>query len=191
MLRRRLGGGAVNIVDAQVAVDDEDSSIFFADNWSNSITTIFGPGNFESGDIRSVQFLFKSIVIDQAATITLAYFEPFTIATTTDGAGTNTAIKMEDEDTATKVTSRADFDGRTPTLAQTRWDDQDFSTQFTQSPSIVGVVQEVVDRGGWASGNDMNIFWFDITSGTGFYYKVAGRDKDPAEAAKLHIEWSS
>jgi hypothetical protein len=70
-------------------------------------------------------------------------------------------IYGDDADNAAQFTTGAnDISGRAATAAVVTWDSTDLGgdgASFIASPDIKAVVQEIVDRGGWASGNAMAI----------------------------------
>jgi hypothetical protein len=143
---------------------------------------------------------FTGVAIGQGDTIDVAYI---TITARISDAGTvcNTRITAEDvDDAATFADDSAAFDARyaTHTTAVVDWDAIASWTAESEynSPSTVSVVQELVDRVGWSSGNDMVFFWQDfdnrstITSGNpvrrGYSYKTGS-----TKAPKFHVEFTA
>jgi hypothetical protein len=63
---------------------------------------------------------------------------------------------------------------------------------FNDSPEIKTVIQELVDRGSWASNNAMDILVDDDGSADGINNNQ-GRtyDEDTTHAAKLHVEFTA
>jgi hypothetical protein len=63
------------------------------------------------------------------------------------------------------------------------------------SPEIKTVIKEIVDRSGWASGNDIVIFWDDFedrsTHASGCYRHAYSYDGGSTYAPKLHIEYTA
>lgn len=82
------------------------------------------------------------------------------------------------------------------TTAKVLWDPvEHFATdvEYT-SPDIKVIIQEIVDRPGWASGNGMAIFWhdWDGNSDTGAYREVWSHEiAGGADAPKLNITYIS
>ena len=108
---------------------------------------------------------FTNITIPQGATITEAYL---TLRCSNTGQGaTNSRISAEDVDDApTFADNKTTFDTRwaARTTARVDWDaipDWTLNNDYN-SPEIKTVIQEIVDRGGWSSGNDIVIFWDDF-----------------------------
>ncbi|MBA7583291.1 hypothetical protein ES708_25232 [subsurface metagenome] len=109
---------------------------------------------------------FTNITIGKGATINQAYLT-FRCSGTEGGQTVRTRISAEDVDDApTFANDAAAFDARwaNRTTARVDWDsipawtlDEDYN-----SLEIKSVIQEVIDRAGWASGNDIVIFWEDF-----------------------------
>lgn len=100
---------------------------------------------------------FNNITIPPGSTITTAGIDVVPSATTTDEP--LVTIFLEDaDDCATFTTTASDISNRALTTANASWSNTnlgaDGATYFA-SPSLVTAVQEVIDRAGWASGNDL------------------------------------
>lgn len=139
---------------------------------------------------------FQTVAIE--GTIDVAYL---TIDANSNATGTEvkSRISAEDVDDApTFADSSAAFDTRwaARTAARVDWDDIASWTGDTSynSPSIVSVIQEIVDRGGWASGQDIVIFWDDFENRTAHDNKNrvgACYDHETYDPPKLHIEYTA
>lgn len=107
---------------------------------------------------------FQNLLIPQGATIDNAYL---TLNVTggdenASGGGTMT-IDAEDADTSTQIADESDYNSRIRTTASVDWSwtgAGSYPTTF-DSADIASVIQEIVDRPGWASGNDITIFMED------------------------------
>lgn len=109
---------------------------------------------------------FTNITILQKATIDEAYLTIYA-GNSDNGTVVNTRISAEDvDDAATFADNEGAFDTRwaNRTTARVDWDAIAAWTQNTayNSPEIKTVIQEIVDRDGWASGQDIVIFWEDF-----------------------------
>ena len=85
---------------------------------------------------------------------------------------------------AARTTARVDWDGIAAWTVNLEYD----------SPEIKTVIQEIIDRDGWASGQDMVIFWDDFDDRSD-HNSNANRegyawDSTPAKTAKLVITWT-
>lgn len=140
---------------------------------------------------------FQTVAIED--TIDVAY-----LTLTARGASTSTNVKSrisaEDVDDApTFADDSGAFDTRwaARTTERVDWDDivsWVVDTEYN-SPSIVDVIQEIVDRGGWNSGQDIVLFWDDFDDRTS-HSAVKLRhgqayDSSASKAAKLHIEYTA
>ena len=132
---------------------------------------------------------FLDITIPRGATITHAYLT-LTSEDPTSGSTIRTRIKGQAADNPPTFSTLVDFDARSWT-SQVDWDDIPAWTlnQRYHSPDIKTVIQEIVDRPGWSSGNAMVLCWddFDGRSDTGAYRQPRAYDSVPARAPELTI----
>ena len=129
---------------------------------------------------------FNGITVPAGATITNAYVEFETDAT--DSGVCNLTIYGEDADNAAAFTTVAnDVSDRTKTSATQAWSPPDWTTvdEKHQTPDISAIIQEIVDRGGWASGNSMVI----MIDGTGTR-EAESYNGEAAAAPLLVIEYT-
>ncbi len=107
------------------------------------------------GDKQAIGIRFQSITIPQFSTINSAFID-FTVDET-DSIPTSLRIFGEDIDTSPQFTTGSgNITGRTPTSASVDWDSLPAwntvgATETT--PDLAAILQEIVNRGGWASGN--------------------------------------
>lgn len=102
-------------------------------------------------------------------------------------------ISASDEDNAAAPTSVATYNGKTSTTAQVDWD----VTSGTwndgvdkTSPSIVTVIQEIIDRGLWAGGQAILLL---LKEDGGSEYVIIRNDDGSGNApfyATLYLEWT-
>lgn len=131
-------------------------------------------------------FRFLNVTIAVGSTIDVAYIE---IERGAASSSPNLDIYGHDTDDAgTFTSSNDDISNRTRTTAVTNWNASlgGAAGDRFQSPSIVSVIQEIVDRGGWASGNDIAII-FDALGGD---VQIRSYDNASGDAALLHIEYT-
>ncbi|MFQ6070598.1 MAG: right-handed parallel beta-helix repeat-containing protein, partial [Candidatus Aminicenantales bacterium] len=105
---------------------------------------------------------FQNVTIPQGATITNAYIQ-FTVDET-DSVTTDLTIYGEDTDNASTFgTASGDISSRTKTTAYVSWNNipawntvgEAGSDQ--QTPDISSIIQEIIDRAGWLSGNSLAV----------------------------------
>ena len=112
-------------------------------------------------------FKFANVTIPQGTIITSA---KVTFQAWSDQATTvcNIRIKGEDIDDAAVFSTYDDFIARTRTTAYVDWSaisEWTINTDY-DSPSITTIIQEILDRVGWISGNDLVLF-FENNGSTG------------------------
>jgi len=141
---------------------------------------------------------YTNITIPQGSTINTAHIH-VTAKSSTAFTNVKSRISAEDVDDAAVIADdSAAFDARyaTRTTARVDWDDFPAWTADVEyeSPSIVSVIQEIVNREGWASGNDILIFWDDFedrTEPVAAKFKTAhAYESNSTYAMKLHITYT-
>ena len=109
---------------------------------------------------------FTNITIPQGATIDNGTHLTLRCRTSRTGTVVRSRISAEDVDDAVTFSTSANFDTRyaARTTARVDWDGIGAQTAGVDydSPEIKTVIQEITDRGGWASGQDIVIFWEDF-----------------------------
>lgn len=153
------------------------------DYTGNSIKT----GN-ESIPTRSMTSAvrFTSVSISQGASITSAYLK--LTCNWTDSNNVLTKVYGIDEDNTATFTS--DPTGRSKTTAAIDWDINTVTnnTVYT-SPNIASIVQEIVDRGSWSSGNAMGFLIENDGSSSGSTHFFDAYDGSSSDAAYLEITY--
>lgn len=179
--------GEYNKVLSDVGDDAEEPSNTGKTN-INSIELDLGIENI--GSVSNVVGLrFKDVVIPQGAAITGAYLSFKARASNSDAA--SFTIVGQDSDNAQelineKVNGLTDTNYRPETTASVSWDNVPAWTadSWYNSDDIIGVIQEIVDRPGWQSGNAM-------------LFKIRGTGERPAmsadngvtDAPQLHVTY--
>lgn len=137
---------------------------------------------------QTVGIRFNGIDVPHGAIITNAYVQ-FTVDTASSGA-VSLLIRGEDADDAAAFTTASfNASSRLTTDASVAWQPADWTVRgeaglAQRSPDLAAVVQEIVDRLGWAALNDM-VF---LITGTGTRVARA-YDSRPDAAPLLHIEY--
>lgn len=185
-----LSFAAVTTVDVRVSRDSSD-----AEETVSNGSMYIGSSDLEltwDGHTQIIGIRFRGVDIPSGVTITNAYIE-FTTdeANNDDNVDGTLTIEGEDvgdarwyEDIAYNISSRP----RTSASAQwvlnnsNEWENVG---DTAQSPDLRTIVQEIVDRGDWSSGNDMAF----IISGSG--KRVAdSHDGSSSKAPLLHVEYT-
>lgn len=117
----------------------------FLDNTVNSTV-----GNF-SGTSCHAWYRFDAVTIPVGATINTAYLQ--VVAHTNDSDMPNLGLYFRDEDDALNPTSAANADAMSLT-SKVLWTPSPWSTgDVVTSSNIASILQTIIDRGGWTSGN--------------------------------------
>jgi hypothetical protein len=152
-------------------------------------------GSSQQGVASAIRF--ASVAIPAGSRITSASLV-LTCDNTQAGTTVNTKIRAIAADSAIMPASGSALVGSTFTTATVNWDNIPAWQNQTvyASPDISTVVQEIVDRAGWVSGNAICMVWDDIdqrsTSTAGDVVRTAASyDNAPASAPQLLITYSS
>lgn len=133
---------------------------------------------------QTVALRFNSVQLPQGAAIINAYIR--FVADESDSEATSLTIQAEAVDSS-EVLSRQvhDLSSRATTNAAVIWEPGAWSTgDLADTPDIASVVQEVISRGTWTSGNALTI----LVNGTG--KRVAeSYNGSPDDASLLHVEY--
>ena len=139
--------------------------------------------------LQTVGLRFRDVAVPKGAVITRAYLQFTTDEATTGEASLQ--IRAEDVDNAAPFTTAlGNLSARATTALVASWAPQAWTavgaaSEAQRSPDLAAVIQAVVDRSGWASGNALAI----IVVGDG--KRVAESfDGSPEQAPQLHIEYS-
>jgi hypothetical protein len=134
---------------------------------------------------------FTGVNIPQGATIDSAYFK--LRAASFSGSIPTTRVIGQDADNAATFSTYADYTGRSRTASEVSWTPSEWvgGTWYT-SPDIKTVVQAIVNRAGWVSGNALVIFWQHALGWGGVDQNLSAYsyDYNAAYAPKLEITWT-
>jgi len=182
-------------LDRQVGASSDDALAWWESSaWQWGTTNPQWIGN--PGDGRSKAgggMRFTNVTIPQGATIVTAYLT-LRARDTLDGTVANSKIRGENVDNAATFSTLANYQGRAKTTALVSWNSIPAWTDVNNynSPEIKTIIQEIVDRGGWASGNALVVFWedHDGNSSSGAFRTALSYDNNATYAPKLHIEYT-
>ena len=155
-----------------------------------------GSGDLELGrdtglhnGAQVVGMRFQSITIPRGATITNAYMD-FVVAEADNSRNANYIIRAHAADNSASFgTSNYALSSLSLTGAQSAWSPGGWNrvNDVKRTPGLRTIVQEIVNRTGWRSGNAIS---FVITGGPGRRSAYA-YDLSSSAAPLLHIEWST
>ncbi|MBN4061575.1 choice-of-anchor D domain-containing protein [Bacteroidales bacterium AH-315-I05] len=168
-------------VSSQVALSSDDGQEFSPPN----TPFLTSSSHFVFND-RQIGFRFQKIAIPQGAVVTNAYLQLH--ADGTDSSPMTMIFQGEANDNAlTFATVFSDMSSRTRTTASVNWNVPAWTFNVNyQTPDVSLIVQEIVNRAGWAEGNSM-VFFIEST-GTGSR-DVESFDGDAPNAPLLVIEY--
>ncbi len=143
----------------------------------------------ELGQMPWAGFRFQNVTIPQGATITTAYVQFRAESSSTEN--TDLTVFGDDTDNSVTFSNSNKLSTRTKTSASASWQNvANWSGGNTyQTPELNTIVQEIVDRGGWSSGNSLAILIrSDDDNGKRLPW---ARDGSSSNAAVLHVEYLS
>ena len=176
-------------INLQVGAGADDGFKYDA-SWT-SVDTALDMGEYNTNS-RSSWMRFAGVTIAQGATIDVATLT-FTARLSQSGATVNLTIQGEDADNATQVTSAADYNGRAKTTASVAWNAvAAWTAESTYSPAdLKTIIQEIINRGGWSSGNAVSIFVQDNASSASAFRPGYSYDGSTTKAPKLDITYTA
>jgi hypothetical protein len=132
---------------------------------------------------------FNTVTIPQGATITAAYIT-FRASATTSPTTTPTIYGQNVGNATTFANNNNNISNRAKTSATVSWSIPSWSSgQNYDSPSIAAIVQEIVNRSDWSSGNSLAILIHTPTSGADRL--TLSYDGNSSLAPLLHVEYTT
>lgn len=141
------------------------------------------------GSNQTIGLRFNGVAVPQGATITRAYIQFRTDETSSET--TSLTLRGEAADNAVAFSSADRISPRARTVSAVSWSPPSWSTSgqagaSQQTPDLAAIIQEIVSRAGWQSGNSLAI----IIVGSGRRVAEAF-DGMPAAAPLLRVEFST
>lgn len=178
--------GISSTLDVRVSGSSNDAEESSAGSVSLTSTDL----EFVNDGSRTNQVIgmrFSGLGIPPGSTVTAAYVE-FRVDEATSEATSLTFRGQAADNAATFTTGASNVSGRATTAAQVAWTPAAWTTvnQLQRSPDITAIVQEIVARPNWQSGNALAL----IVRGSG--KRVADAyDEGSGGAPLLHVEFSA
>lgn len=168
----------------QVGTSSDDTSSSDGDwriDWSGLyITNLWGA-------VNEIGVRFTNITISKGATITSAYLT--LQATANYVTGDSTIIRGIAEDNTATFSTYVNFAGRARTNSSASWTFEAWTQNSSyNSPDLTSIIQEIINRAGWASGNALAIVTSPGTSVTQ-YRQAKAYDVGAAYAPQLTVTW--
>ncbi|MEK7270257.1 MAG: hypothetical protein AAB215_04855, partial [Planctomycetota bacterium] len=145
--------------------------------------TILRPGSDATIGLR-----FANVTIPPGATVTSAKVRMYVVSD--DNRYLSVTYKAEAADSSAAFSTTAgDLSSRAKTVASVSdvpaaWTNE----TWAESPDLTALVQEVVSRPGWASGNALAIFLLENASSS--YRTIAAQERSGNTPAELVLSWS-
>ena len=177
------GGATLDIRVKSSSDDAEESSSGSVNLSSSDLELVFDTSN------QQVGMRFTGVSIPRGASITNAYIQ-FKVDETGSGAISLTIRAQAGDNAPTFTTASRNISARAKTTAAVPWTPPAWPTvglagPDQRTPNIAAVLQEVVNRTGWASGNALVV----IITGTG-KRTAESYNGDQAGAPLLHVEYT-
>lgn len=158
---------AQTTLTSQIDQASDDAEERFSDGSMSLGSTDLELGS-DSGNAQIMAVRFDNLNIPQGTLILNASIQ-FTVDESDSGATSVTIFGQDANNAATFTSANGNISGRTPTTATVAWNNiPPWNTvgeagAAQRTPDLTAIVQEIVNRGGWSSGNAM-VFGF---SGSG------------------------
>ena len=138
------------------------------------------------GTNQRLGFRFTNVTIAQGLTVNQALVNFYVTSTTNDSPGGSTVGCQDSDDAGTFTTGTNNITNRTRTTALTTWSGNNIGSGY-QAVDITAAVQEVINRPGWVSGNDIAVIIYGVT---GADVTITTYDGNAALAATLAIDYA-
>ena len=171
-------------LNLQVAAGNDDAREVAGTMYLDEATGIIMPSN-SAGTWAATRF--TGVTIPPGSTVTAATYEVDVYTTANDNPDVN--VFADDADnSAQPTTSASNLSGRTTTTASVVWTGTNIGTGWKSPGDLSAVIQEVIDRGGWASGNAITILLDARSTANDFRFRPY--EYNSANAAKLTITYT-
>lgn len=184
-------GGTPVTISKSVATGNDDAEEAESGNmYLNSSDLELVYDSHQSAGNQKVGIRFTGLSIPQGVSISDAYIQ-FTVDETKNDSGNLQIYAQDTNDAAGFSSSSNNISSRTKTSASVSWTPATWSSvgaagTAQQTPNLSSLVQEVVNRSGWSSGNDM-VF---IIEGNG-RRTAESYNGSSSKAPKLYITYLS
>jgi hypothetical protein len=183
--------------------NDSGRNVTTGANISSLTDNPISPGSQGGNNEHTAAFRFTNVTVPQGSTINSATFKLTAQATYNAGASTiSYLVSAEASDNAPAMVATGSGEnlrsstGTAPrprtTAVSAAWNQNSVVANTEYSIDITSVIQEIVNRAGWASGNAILVIVDTNTTTTlGEWQDYYSYDGDPAKAAKLDIDYGS
>lgn len=131
---------------------------------------------------------FTGATIPNAATINTAVLTVYVDSTTYDDPGGLTIYGNAIDTSVTFGTTASEISGRARTTANAVWSGTALGVGDENSPDLAAVIQEIVNRAGWVSGNALTLL---LDGGASTAFRWNGYETSSATCARLAIDYTA
>lgn len=184
--------GHGHIIERQIAQDADIAWIVYSGTGSpgGPIYTLGVVGSL--GNVPWTGIIFKNVSVPKGSTIDSAVVTVMAASAHAEET-VNAILGLEDADTVAAFSTWADFAARTITTAHVHFDAVAAWTAHAEYdlPDISACLQEVIDRAGWAPGNDICVLIQDngSTQTPAAYRSIANYSHDPFGPPRIKITY--
>lgn len=171
---------------------DDGYSLYDGGSFNNSASFVYMGKGSTALILYYAFFRFQGVNIPKGATINSAKIR-FIAQATDSGTVVNLDIYGEDQDDATAIANGADLISRTMTSAKIDWNNvSGWTAEGTyDSPSIISIINEIINRDGWESGNSLTIHIRNDGSDTSRYRRPYTYNGSTSKCAELIVNYSA
>ncbi|MCP4603573.1 MAG: hypothetical protein GY847_24155, partial [Proteobacteria bacterium] len=178
-------GGVYN---GAVSNGDNDCSEDPGAGWSRVGSGTMYIGNYSSSyDEMTFGAVFEDVNIPQGAIINTAYLS-FLVVGGDEEQVESQVFGFATDDAEDFTVALPSENTQTDNVAS--WSIPGTLDQWQQSPNLAPVIQEIIDRGGWVSGNALGLAVEEAGTSGNYEVRVVSYDDDADNAARLEIDWS-
>jgi hypothetical protein len=178
----------VTTLNLQVGASGDDAhETHNNSNYSSIETYVYGQSSTSTAGQWSGGFRFLNVTIPKSDTINAATMQVDVLGTAYDDPNLHIRGDNVDNSAAWSSTdSPFDRDAQL-TSASVTWSVNGIGAGWSTTPEIKTVIQEIVNRAGWSSGNALSVV-FRARDNTFKSFRVVSYDGTAANAAKLDID---
>ena len=176
-----------SVAEKQVSAGTDDGDYdSFAALWVNNDDHLHMGYDIDTPTEFTLAVRFDPVPIAAGSTIKKAYL----IFTAYEIKNDDTDAKIYGIDEDDTATFSSDPTGRAQTTANVDWDLDSIQADVSyRSTDITAIVQEIIDRGGWVSGNAMGFIIKNDGATASALYCWHSYDGSPAQAPLLEVEY--
>lgn len=164
---------------------------FSLGGWGGRIIDVGYPFNSYSAAGGGVRF--PDVRVPQGATVTAARLYLTAHGTPGSGANVNSRVYGENVDDAASFTNAASYNTRRANATSKNTEDgiESWTGGNEYSFNVASIVQAIINRGGWASGNAIVLWWEDHEGRTtdALQSRRARSDQNSAYSPRLEIDF--